>query len=253
MSGALVLLGDRLGLYRTLRDAGPCGPPDSPAAPARTSATSANGSPRRRRPAMSRYDPATKRFASRPSRRRSSPTRTARHSWPARSRSCAAVCRDEPKIAEAFRAAAASAGTSTTPACSAAPSASSAPATTRNLVEPWIPPSTACAGKARARRARRRCRLRPRRLDHRHGAGLPALAVSSASTIMAPRSSAARARPPSAPASRIASTFEVAARQGLAGRALRPRLPASIACTTWATRSARRAHRARQHDATTAR
>ena len=68
-------------------------------------------------------------------RRRGQPRLRARR-LPARGAPC---CADEPKLAEAFRPARASAGTSTTPAVRAAPSASSAPATAANLVDAWIP------------------------------------------------------------------------------------------------------------------
>jgi len=52
MSAALVLLGDRLGLYRAMAGAGPLTPASFPAGPARPSATSASGCSTRRPAAM---------------------------------------------------------------------------------------------------------------------------------------------------------------------------------------------------------
>ena len=42
-SGALIMIGDKLGLYRAMAGAGPIGPQQLASAPARTSAMSANG------------------------------------------------------------------------------------------------------------------------------------------------------------------------------------------------------------------
>ena len=90
----------------------------------------------------------------------------------------------------------ASAGTSTTTACSAAPSGSSGPATARNLVAEWIPALDGVEAQARGRRQGRRRRLRPRRLDDHHGPGVPERRVRRLRLPRRRRSSArAAARP----------------------------------------------------------
>ena len=57
LGAALVVIGDKLGLYKALAEAGPRPRQSSPSAPAPTSATSASGSPRRPPPATSTTTP----------------------------------------------------------------------------------------------------------------------------------------------------------------------------------------------------
>ena len=85
----------------------------------------------------------------------------------------------------------------------------------------WLPALDGVVDQARGRRDRGRRRLRPRRLDHPHGPGLPAAPRSSASTTTrrpSPRRRSARRRPGSPTASR----FEVASAATFPGRQLRP-------------------------------
>ena len=72
----------------------------------------------------------------------------------------------------------------------AGPSASSAPATARTSSSEWIPALDGVAGEARAGRERRRRRLRPRRVDSADGGSVPASRSSTASTTTRRRSSA---------------------------------------------------------------
>ena len=104
MSASLVLLGDRLGLYKAMAEAGPSTSADL-AARADVNernlrewlAAQAAVGLRRLRPGSGEI------LAHRPSRRWCSPTRTARPSWPAASSLIAAMFNDEPKVAEAFQ------------------------------------------------------------------------------------------------------------------------------------------------------
>ena len=110
----------------------------------------------------------------------------------------------------------ASAGTSTTTTCSTARSASSAPATSAHLAAEWMPALDGVEDKLRGGRARRRHRVRPRRLDDPDGPGLPRLERSSAPTTTRPRSRP-RAAPPSAPASPTACASRSRRRDAFAG------------------------------------
>ena len=112
-----------------------------------------------------------------------------------------------------------------------------------HLVAEWLPALDGVVEKLEARRARRRRRLRPRRLDDPDGAGVPGLARSSASTttpssIATARERAAaggRRRPRDASRSRAPTTTR--ARATTSSRS-------STRSTTWATRSPPRATRA---------
>ena len=191
----LVVIGDRLGLYRALAAHGPLtsaalasqtataeryvrewlnaqaasGYVDLPRrdGPLLADARASDGVRRRGRPGLHR-----RRFPDRRSRPAGSSTSSPRRSAPAR----------------------ASAGTSTITACSTASSGSSARRYIGNLVQTWIPALDGDRGEAARRRARRRHRLRPRRLDDHHGAGVSDSRASSASTTTPSRSTAANAR-----------------------------------------------------------
>ena len=195
MTAPLVVIGDKLGLYKAMADERARHPRgSSPSAPAPPSATSASGSPagrqRLRRVRRRRTAPSV----CRPSRRWRWPTKTARRSSPAPSSSSRPIVKDEPQIdRRASAPATASAGTSTTMTCSRAPSASSGPATRANLVDDWLPALDGVGREARARREGRRRRLRARRLDDPHGQGLPDSRRSSASTTTSPSIEPARA------------------------------------------------------------
>ena len=152
------------------------------------------------------------------------------------------MSRTSRQVVEAFRdRRRASAGTSTTPICSAAPSASSARATT---------PISSSRGSPRSTAWTRSCEAGARVADVGcgHGASTivmaqayPRVDASSASTTTSrrstPRASAAerggRRRPRDASRSPAAKTYP--------GTRLRPVSHSSTACTTWATRSAPRA------------
>ena len=133
----------------------------------------------------------------------------------------------------------ASAGTSTTTTCSRAPSGSSAPATSRNLVDAWLPALDGVVEKLADGRARGRHRLRARRVDDPDGAGVPA--VTFVGLDYHEGRSRPRAAPPSAPGWRTASgSRSPPPRTSTAARTTS--CACSTRCTTWATRSARRAH-----------
>ena len=118
------------------------------------------------------------------------PTRTARSTCSAASSIIASVWADEDRLAERFRTARASAGTSTTRASSRGTERFFRPGYRAHLVADWIPALDGVRRAADRRRQRRRRRLRPRRLDADHGPGLPEVDASSASTTTRARSRA---------------------------------------------------------------
>ena len=141
LNTALVVLGDKLGYYRTMADADRSH---------RAQLASATGDRRALRPGVAqrpgrrrlrrvrRRLPAT--TPCRPSRRPPSPTRAARPTCPASSRS-----RSAPRTTRTASSAGGSqpapgwAGTSTTPTCTTAASGSSAPMYNAHLVGEWLP------------------------------------------------------------------------------------------------------------------
>ena len=129
------------------------------------------------------------------------------------------------------------AGTNTCTTCTRAASGSSARATTRNLVAAWLPALDGVVEKLETRAHGGRRRLRPRRVDHPHGAGLPQLDVRR---LRLPRGSieTARARAEAAGVSdRV--RFDVGAGRVVPAARVTTWSPCSTACTTWAIRSAR--------------
>ena len=234
-SGALVLLGDRLGLFRAMR-VGRADDTRRPrrSAPAPTSATCASGSSAQAAAGYVDYDDAAGTFHLNPEQAAvfaddDSPASMA-GAFEVLS-ACGSTSRRSPKRSATG---AAWAGTSTATACSAAPSGSSGPATTPTSCRRGCPRSTAWSTS---------CSAAPRVADVGCGHG--------ASTIVM-----ARAFPNSqfvgfdyhAPSvrGRHASGARRRRRATCASRSRTPRTsPAastwwrsSTACTTWATRSA---------------
>ena len=113
----------------------------------------------------------------RPSTRSRSPTRPARRSCPASSRSPSAPSRTPTRIVEAARDGAGVGwhehNTDVHDGCERF----FRPGYNANLVAEWLPALDGRGRQARARRHGRRRRLRPRRLDDPDGAGLPGIAV----------------------------------------------------------------------------
>ena len=148
-----------------------------PSAPAPASPTPASGSTPRPPAATSTYDPATRRLhAAARARASRSPTRTARRSCPASSRSRSAPCTTPPQHprGRAQRRRRRLARARHRRARRAA-SASSARATTRTWSPSGSRRSTASSTKLERGAHGRRRRLRARRLDDPDGAGLPGL------------------------------------------------------------------------------
>ena len=81
MNASLMLLGDKLGLYRALARNGPMDPATLAGIPARPSDTSGNGFRRRPPPAMSNMTARRANSRCCPNRSWRSPTRIARYSW----------------------------------------------------------------------------------------------------------------------------------------------------------------------------
>ena len=205
LNAALVVIGDKLGLYKAMAGAGPLTPRELAERTGTNeryvrewlNAQAAGGYVDLRRTAATRCPPST------PSR---SPTRTARRSCPARSSSMTAAVRDEPKITEAFRSGAGVGWHEHNHGLFEGSERFFRPGYARNLVPVLDSGARRRRGEAARGRARRRRRLRPRRLDDHHGRGVPGLRRSSASTTTARRSrrraSARRGRRGDASASR---------------------------------------------------
>ena len=220
LNAALVVMGDKLGYYRALagrrsdvrRPSWPSGPSTSEHyAREWLNAQAAGG--------FVEYDPTTAGTCCRPSRRSRSPTRAARRSCPASSRSRSAPCKTPARRSRRPAAAPGSAGTSTTPTYTTVASGSSGPGYNANLLTGWLPALDGRGRQARTRCAGGRHRLRPRRLDDPDGEGVPAVDASSA-----PTTTRRRSRSPGSARPRRGSTitFEVARRDGVQRNGLRP-------------------------------
>ena len=230
------MIGERLGLYRAMAgraaDAGRAGA----SAPGPPSATCASGCGNQAAGGYVDYDAEADTFdAARRSRRWRSPTRTARSTarrLPVDRVALRGRGRRSPRRSAPARA---SAGTSTTTGCSRH-RAVLPPRLRAHLVGEWIPALDGVEEKLEAGAQRRRRRLRPRRLDDPHGAGVPGLDVRR---LRLPRrldrAAPRAARPTPASADRV--TFEVA-RPRTSRATATTSSASSTACTTWATRSA---------------
>ena len=102
-----------------------------------------------------------------------------------------------------------------------------------NLTSSWIPALDGVEAKLKVRRPRRRRRLWPRRVDAADGPDLSASRSSSASITTTPRSQR-RAKKRRTRESRIACT-STSLRRRLFRAKTTTSLPASTACMTWAT------------------
>ena len=149
-SAALVIIGDRLGLYKAMAAPARSRPTELGERTAPPSATSASGSTRRPPAATSTTTRRPDATRCRPSRRSCSPTTQPGLRGPAAFEVAGGdVRRTIDKMHEALpRRRPASAGTSTTRACSTAPSASSAPATSPTSCRAGSRRSTACVEQA---------------------------------------------------------------------------------------------------------
>ena len=238
LNAALVVMGDKLGLYRAMAGAGPLDPGRARRArPAWRSATSASGSTTRPPAATSSTTPAAAGTRSRPSRRVALTDADSPAYLPGVFQIALGAVTTRPGSPRPRGPGRASAGTSTPTTCSRAASGSSAPATTRTSSATWLPALDGVDRQARGGRHRRRHRLRARRLDDPHGAGVPHGRRSPARTTTPARSR------PRASGPREAGVGD---RVALRGRRRPPTTRAaattssrcSTACTTWATPSA---------------
>ena len=109
-----------------------------------------------------------------------------------------------------------------------------------NLVDAWLPSLDGVVEKLERGRARGRHRLRPRRVDDPDGAGLPGLDVRRLDYHEGSIEAARRAAERAGVADRVTLRGRRARRTSAAARSTWS--ASSTRCTTWATRSARRAH-----------
>ena len=210
----------------------------SPAAPARTSATCANGSPRRRLPATSTYDPRDDTLlACRRSRRWSSPTRTSPVFIAGAFEIAAAVYRERRRSTSAFKSG----------ARRRLARARRVPVLRHRALLPHrLPASPRARLDPRARRRREKLERGATVADVGCGHGASTIVMAqafpssrfAASTITTPRSRRPRRGRRGAG---VADRIDLRGRrgQGLPGRAASTWSASSTACTTWATRSAR--------------
>ena len=235
ISGLLLHIGDRLGLYKAMAGAGPITSATLAPAPAPPSGTSASGSATRPPAATSSTTRPTAPTSCRPSRPWWSPTRTARSSSAARSRPSrpatptTTVRRRVPhrrrgRLARARRPAVLRRAAAVPPRLRRPPGrARGCPHWTGwwTSCGPGRAWPTSAAGSVRPRSSWRRRSSAPR---------------SSASTSTRPRSRP-RARPRPRPAWHQRARFDVASAQGVPRHRLRPGVHVRLPCTTWATRS----------------
>ena len=246
ISAPLMVIGEKLGLYKAMAGAGPLTSAGGGGALRRGRAlASASGCATRRPAATSTYDPGERPLhAARTSTRWRSPTRTARSTSSAcmtRSRRCTPTRTRSSRRSAAARA---WAGTSTTTACSAAPSASSGPATARTSSREWIP-----ALEGVQEKLERGAKVADVGCGHGASTIIMAEAFPNSeffgfdyhdASIERARDAAAR------PGVGDRITFEVASAKDYPGRAATTSCACSTACTTWATRSAPRPTSARR-------
>ena len=241
ISGLLLHIGDRLGLYQAMAGAGPARRRRSRRAPAPPSATSGSGSSNQAAGGYVVYDAehGTLR-AARPSRPWCWPTRTARSFLAGALRDHRVLLR-RPRPRSWTRSAPApgSAGTSTTTGCSPGALRLFRPGYAAHLVTEWLPALDGVVDKLQsgASVADVGCGLGASTIIMAQAfAGGP---PSSASTYHEASIAAARKAAAEAGREPTGSRFEVArAPRTFPGTGLRPGDACSTACTTWATRSA---------------
>ena len=242
LNAALVVIGDRLGLYKAMAGAGAADRrPSWPSAPARASATCASGSTRRRPAATSRTTPVAQRYTLPPEHAVALADEASPYFMPGAFELMTASVRDEPSIREAFRSGAGvgwhehSHGVFDGCERFFRPGYAAQP---RAVVDPGARRRRGEAARGRDAWPTSAAGTAPRRILMAQA--YPASTLRRASTTTAPRSSG-RASAPRPPASSDRVRFEVAPAAELSRRRLRPRHDASTACTTWAIRSAPRA------------
>ena len=238
LNAALVVVGDRLGLYRALAERGSSTPAELAAATGTVERNVREWLSAQAAAGYVTYDgrpTAPTASRSRPSRPRRSPTRTARPSSSAASRS--SPRRPRPTRRSPRRSAAAAGvgwhehhhdlfeGTERF----------FRPGYAANLVDAWLPALDGVVDRLADRRTGRRRRLRPRRLDDPDGPGVPAGSTFVGSDYHASSIGEARA------AAELAGVGQRRVRGRPAPTTSRARRTTwsatSTACTTWATRS----------------
>ncbi len=143
MSGPLVIIGAKLGLYRALADAGPSTAVELAGRTGLTERYVREWLAGQAASGYVEYDPVRARFSLSPEQAMGSPTRIRRSMSPARSNSSPLAISTSQKSAKRSGAALESAGTSIMSACSAAPSAFSERATVLTCWPTGCPRSTA--------------------------------------------------------------------------------------------------------------
>ena len=195
LAGALVVLGDRLGLYKALAEAGP--------ADARRAGRSAPATAERyvrewlnaqAAGGYVTYDADSGRFTLPPEQALALADETAPRSCRARSRCIAAWCDDEPKIDAAFRTGGGRRLARAHPCLFEGTERFFRPGYIGNLVSAWIPALDGVEAKLERGAQGRRRRLRPRRLDASSWRRRSRSRRSSASTTTPASIEAARQR-----------------------------------------------------------
>ena len=209
LSAALVVIGDRLGLYRAMRSGEPVS--------AEQLAERTGTDPRYVREWLSNqaaggyvtYDPDGEEFFLSPEQSFALAQEGSPAFIPGAFQVATAAIKDEEKIERAFQSGDGVGWHEHHHDLFAGTERFFRPGYAANLVSSWIPALDGVQAKLERRRPGRRRRLRSWRLDDADGAGVPELASSSGSTITARRSSTP-VRPPSTPVVDDRVRFEVA-------------------------------------------
>ena len=239
LNAALVVMGDKLGLYRAMAAAGPTTPSRLADDTGTTEAYVREWLNAQAAGAIVDYDPASGRYTLPPEQAVALTDESSPAYLPGFFQIALGTVADSGRIVELARSGAGYGWHEHNHDVHEGCERFFRPSYNAHLVAEWLPALDGVVAKLERGGEGGRHRLRPRRVDDHHGAGLPAARRSSARTTTRTRS-ARRGRGPRRPASRTGSASRWPAPTASPVTATTWSRP-STPCTTWATRSARRA------------